>query len=122
VWINYEDAREIGVEDNDWVEVVNRNDVFLIDLKISVAKVLGAYFLSALANTFLATGLYMYMAEVFPAGARSMGGALTDGLGHLSRRSRYPWPSPYSPPTRYSGHSRSWRCSHSLLRLSWRRG
>ena len=55
-----------------------------IGLKISVAEVLGAYFLSALANTFLVTGLYVYMAEVFPAGARSMGGALTDGLGHLA--------------------------------------
>jgi len=64
--------------------------LFLIGLKISVAEVLGAYFLAALANTFLVTGLCVYMAEVFPAGARSMGGALTTAWATCRLKYRYP--------------------------------
>ena len=29
VWINNEDAREVGIRDNDWVEVINRNGVIV---------------------------------------------------------------------------------------------
>jgi nitrate reductase alpha subunit len=36
VWINYEDAREIGVEDNDWVEVINRNGVVVARAVVSI--------------------------------------------------------------------------------------
>ena len=36
VWINNEDAREIGVRDNDWVEVINRNGVVVARAVVSV--------------------------------------------------------------------------------------
>jgi len=42
VWINYEDAREIGVKDNDWVEVMNRNGVVVARAVVSIRVPRGA--------------------------------------------------------------------------------
>ncbi len=29
IWINSDDAKEVGIKDNDWVEVINRNGVIV---------------------------------------------------------------------------------------------
>ncbi|NPA13870.1 MAG: nitrate reductase subunit alpha [Aquificae bacterium] len=35
VWINHEDAKEAGIKDNDWIEVVNRNGVVVARAVVS---------------------------------------------------------------------------------------
>jgi nitrate reductase alpha subunit len=35
VWINHQDAQEIGIKDNDWIEVVNRNGVVVARAVVS---------------------------------------------------------------------------------------
>ncbi|BBD72057.1 MFS transporter [Sulfodiicoccus acidiphilus] len=57
--------------------------MFAIGIKGPVPEEVGAYFLAAFSNTFLATALYIYAVENFPTRARSTGVAFTDGLGHI---------------------------------------
>ncbi|WP_069807246.1 nitrate reductase subunit alpha [Vulcanisaeta thermophila] len=36
IWLNHEDAREVGIKDNDWVEVINRNGVVVARAVVTV--------------------------------------------------------------------------------------